>query len=224
MAVLPDASNCVQTTLVGTVQGSLWVNKIHFQGEAPLGGATGTGLEAFNTAISTAWGTHVAPICNPLTLLTDVNSVDLTSRTAPTFYSHLVTPIAGTNTGTPLPTSAAICFSWHINRRYRGGHGRIYIPAGNQDDITNGRTLAAAFQTQANSAASGFFGALDGLSLGGVLVRLIVLSYFESQPDPDNPGENHSVLRSSPVPYPVTSARVRTRLDTQRRRLGTETV
>jgi len=224
MAILPDAPNCLQVNLLGTYQGALWTNVIHFQGEAPFGSVGSTGLSAFCTAVATAWGTNIAPICNPLVLLTDVNAIELTSRTSPTFYNHLTTPTPGTRTGSTLPTSAAVCISWHIDRRYRGGHGRIYVPAGNQNDVTNGRTLAGSFQTTANSAASAFYGALDNLSMGGVAVNLVVLSYFESVPDPANPGHNHSVLRSSPVPFRVTSARVRTRLDTQRRRLGKETV
>lgn len=224
MAILPDANNCIATTLIGTNQGATWMNKIHFQGEAPFGTATSTGLAAFNQAVATAWGTHVAPLCNPLVLLTDVNSVDLTNRTSPVSAYHLPTATAGTRTGTPLPTSAAVCISWSISRRYRGGHGRIYVPAGNVADVVNGRTLAGAFQTTANAAAAALFGALTGLSCGGVAVRLIVLSYFEAAPNPTPPPANITVLRSSGQPFEVTAARVRTRLDTQRRRLGKETV
>lgn len=224
MAILPDANNCVATTLVGTVQGATWNNKIHFQGEAPLGTITTAMLDTFNTAIATAWGTNVAPLCNPLVLLTDVNSVVLTNRTSPVLYSHLPAAIPGTRTGTPLPTSAAVCISWAINRRYRGGHGRIYVPAGNVGDIVNGRTLGGTFQTAANAAAAAFYAALTGLSLGGVPSRLVVLSYYEAAPNPSPPPANHSVLRTAGLPFEVTGARVRTRLDTQRRRLGKETV
>ncbi len=225
MAILPDAANCVKVSLLGTNNGALWVNTMHFQGEAPFGAVvTNAALSTFCDSIATAWGTSIAPLCNPLVLLTDVNAIDLTTRTSNTFYSHLTTPTPGTRTGTALPTSAAVCISWHVNRRYRGGHGRIYTPAGNIADITSGRTLAGAFQTTANSSASAFYTTLNGLSLGGVAVNLIVLSYYESAPDPSRPGHNMSVLRATPVPFPVSSAKVRTRLDTQRRRLGKELV
>lgn len=223
-APLPDAANCISVTLVGLNQGATWMNKINFVGEAPLGSVASTGLSAFTTAIATAWGTNIAPLCNPLVTLTDVNAIELTTRSSPTFYNHLTTPTPGTRTGTPLPTSAAMAISWHIDRRYRGGHGRIYVPAANVADVTNGRTFAGAFQTTANGAATAFYGALDGLSMGGVAMNLIVLSYYESVPDPNNPGHNMTVRRSSPLPQHVTSARVRTRLDSQRRRLGKETV
>lgn len=222
MAILPDAQDAVAVTLVGTYNGHLWNNKIHFHSEVPLGTVTSTHLSTFNDSIAAAWGTNIAPLCNPLVLLTDVNSMLLTSRTSPTFYSHLVTPTPGTRTGTPNPANTAVCISWHINRRYRGGHGRIYVPAGNIADVTTGATLAGAFQTAANSAAAAFYTQLEGLSLNAVAMNLVVLSYYERAPDPANPGEFISVLRTVPQAFPVVSAKVRTRFDTQRRRLGKE--
>lgn len=231
MAILPDAADCVATTLVGTYQGALFNNTLHFHAEAPLGtGITSTHLDTFNTSISSAWSTNLAALMNPLAILTDVNSILLTTRTSPTAYSHLATPVPGTRTGTPPPTSAAVCVSWHINRRYRGGHGRIYLPAANTTDITNGRTLAGAFVISANTAVAAFQAALENLSLNSVPMNFVVLSYYESTPDTSRPKPvppggyyNHSTLRSTPVPFIITSAKVRTRLDTQRRRLGKET-
>lgn len=224
MALLPDALDCVAVTMQGTYQGALWQNKIHFHGESALGTITPAQLSTFGDAIAAAWTSNIAPLCNPLVLLTDVNSIVLTDRTSPQFYGHDPTPPGGTRAGTPLPTSLAVCISWGINRRYRGGHGRIYVPAGNVADMVNGRTLADPFLIAANSAAGAFRTALEGLSLGGTAMNLVVLSYYESVPDPANPGHNMTVLRSQGQPFPVVSARVRTRFDSQRRRLGKETV
>jgi len=224
MAILPNAANCLLVTLVGQNQGAVWNNTMHFRGETALGTLTSAHLSTFCDAVAAAWTTNIAPLCNPLVTLTDVNAIELTTRTSPTFYSHLTTASPGTRTGTPLLTSASVCISWHINRRYRGGHGRIYVPAGNVADVTNGRTLASAFQISANSAAAAFHGQLQGLAINAIPVQLIVLSYYESVPDPANPPYNMSVLRATPQPFEIVSAKVRTRMDTQRRRLGKELV
>lgn len=224
MPILPNAQDCIKVDLLGTIQGSVWSNTIHFQGETGLGSPTSGHLSTFCDSVAAAWTTNIAPLCNPLTLLTDVNATILTSRTSPQFRSHLASAAPGTNTGASLPNSLAVCISWSINRRYRGGHGRIYVPAGNTDDITNGRTLAATFQTQCNTAAPAFLGQLQGTTLNSVPLQVIVLSYYESVADPDNPPHNMTILRQVPQPFPVTSARVRTRFDSQRRRLGKEIV
>lgn len=227
MPILPVAPNCVQVDLIGANQGHTWQNRLHFQGEADIAGADSSDLSTFCDSIAAAWTTNVAPLCNPLVSLTDVNAIILTDRESPTFYAHDSTPPVGSNTGTPLPASAAVCFSWHINRRYRGGHGRIYVPAGNVDDIVNGSELAGAFQIQCDSAVAAFHTQLQGLTLNSVAMQLIVLSYYHSIEDPAHPGETPprmiTVLRTSPLPQLVTSAKVRTRFDTQRRRLGKET-
>lgn len=224
MPILPNAQDCIKVDLLGTIQGVIWSNTIHFQGETGLGAPTTAHLSTFCDAVAAAWTTNIAPLCNPLTLLTDVNAAILTTRTSPVFRSHLTSNVPGTNTGTPLPNSLAVCISWSISRRYRGGHGRIYVPAGNTDDITVGRTIAGAFQTQCNNAASAFLGQLQGLTLNSIPLQVIVLSYFESVQNPDDPEHNITVMRQTPQPFAVTSARVRTRFDSQRRRLGKETV
>jgi len=224
MAILPDAANALQITLKGLNQGNVWQNRFHLQAAGSMG-ATSANLDTLCTAVATAWTTNIAPLCNPLVSLTEVDAIELTTRSSPAFYSTLVTPSAGTRTGTPLPLSAACVISWTVPNRYRGGHGRIYVPAGNVADVITGKqwnTAGGGFLATARTAATAFHNALQGLTIGAVGLDLVVMSYFFGSHKTDAIPHPPPVMRPSPIPYAVTGARVRTRLDTQRRRLGKE--
>ena len=225
MPPLPAATGCVKVQLVGTNQGALWMNNLHFQAE---GGGTlsqdPAAVNTFLTSISTAWSGNIAGLCNTGVVLSSLTYTDLSASDRIQFTATLPDPIEGTRAGTQLPTSIAMVMSLRVPNRYRGGHGRIYIPAGVQADITNGRQWTGTFNTAATNAVEAFRVAIDGLSVATAPVNLIVLSYFSgSHKTPDNP-HPAPVPRPSPLPMRVSSARVRTRVDTQRRRLGKETV
>lgn len=227
MPVLPDAPNCLAVRLIGTNQGTNWSNTIHFEsdGHGSLA-STPANLDTFAGAVASAWGTSIAPLCNNNVLLTVVTVADLTSRTSPFVTHNMVPPTAGSRGTTTLPTSVACVISWNGTRRFRGGHARIYIPAGVIADVTNGRlwnSAASQFLATANTNAQAFWTALNGLSLGTVAMNVVDLSYYMSVPDPSRPGHNMTVLRPQGVPFLTTGARVRTRIDTQRLRLGKET-
>jgi hypothetical protein len=225
MPPLNPAPACIKVQLVGTNQGALWMNNLHFQTEAQVGVPQGTTqIDTFLTGIATAWGAQIAPLCNTQVSLTALVYTDLSSTTGVQYTATLPTPIAGTRAGTTLPCSVAMVISLRVANRYRGGHGRIYVPAAVQADITSGRTWSGTFNTLATNNAATFRTTLEGMSVGTVQVNLIVLSYFSgSHKTPTDP-HPLPVPRATPLAMRVTSARVRTRVDTQRRRLGKETV
>jgi hypothetical protein len=225
MPPLNPAPACIKVQLVGTNQGALWMCGIHFQTEAQVGVPQDTSqIDTFLTGIATAWGAQIAPLCQNLAILQALVYTDLSSTTGVQYTATLPTPIAGTRAGTVLPVSVAMCLSWRVANRYRGGHGRIYVPAGVAGDVVNGRTWTGTFNTLASNNAATFRTTLEGMSVGTVQVNLIVLSYWSgSHKTPENPHPD-PVPRATPLAMRVTGARVRTRVDTQRRRLGKETV
>lgn len=225
MPPLAAAAGCIKVQLIGTNQGGLWMNNLHFQTEAGAAVPQDTGqIATFLNAIATSWGANIGPLCNDEVELTALTYTDLTASDRVQFTSTLVTPEAGSRAGDPLPASIAMVMSLRVSNRFRGGHGRIYIPAGVQGDVVAGRQWSGAFNTAANTAVSAFRTTLEALTMGVVLVRLVVLSYFSGSHK--TPDDRHPlpVARPTPLPMLVTSARVRTRVDTQRRRLGKETV
>jgi len=226
MAILPDAANTIRVSLQGTNQGTNWQNTVHLRATGSLG-STSANLATLCDSVATAWGANIATLCNTQVFLTGVTATDLTTRSSPSFAATLTPTIPGTRGAPNLPTQVACVISWTVPDRYRGGHGRIYIPAGLQADIISGRlwnTAATEFLADARAAATGFYSALTGLSLGAVGLDLVVLSYFfGSHRTPGQPPPL-PVMRPTPVAYIVSGARVRTRVDTQRRRLGKETL
>jgi hypothetical protein len=201
------------------------MNNIHFQTEALVGVPQDTiQIDTFLTGIGTAWGAQIAPLCQAGVTLTALTYTDLSSTVGVQYTATLPTPIPGTRTGTAMPTSVAMALSWRVPNRYRGGHGRIYVPAGVTADVASGRTWSGAFNTLASNNAATFRTTLEGMSVGTVQMNLIVLSYFfGSHKTPEDP-HPAPVPRGTPLAMRVLSARVRTRVDTQRRRLGKETV
>lgn len=225
MPPLAPAPACAKVTLIGTNQGALWMNNLHFQTEASVGVPQDTTqIDTFLTAIGSAWTAQIAPLCQAGVLFTAAVFTDLSSTLGVQYTATFPTPLPGTRAGTAMPTSVAMALSWRVANRYRGGHGRIYVPAGVTADVTSGRTWSGTFNTLASANAALFRTTLEGLSVGTVQMNLIVLSYFSgSHRTPTDP-HPVPVPRGTPLAMRVIGARVRTRVDTQRRRLGKETV
>lgn len=217
MVVLPDKPGVVSSTLIGLNQGTPWNNKIHvsYTGGAP----TSSDLFALNTGLQAAWVANFAPLCQAAVTLNSIISLDLTNRTSATATSTFTTPSAGTRAGTAMPSQVACVISWHVNFRYRGGHCRTYLPAGVLADVTSGHLWTSAFILAANNAATGFLGDVADITSTSHDFALIMLSYYFKPP-----GGTAGTLRTVPEAFPVESGHVRSRVDTQRRRLGKETV
>jgi len=114
--------------------------------------------------------------------------------------------------GQALPASAAICISWRVAQRYRGGHPRTYLPGmstASMQDVTKWvatyadavRVSADQFHLDINTHTAGTFGPFH---LG--TVSFVLRNEWRSPP----------VFRD----FTPASALVDTRIDTQRRRLG----
>lgn len=99
-----------------------WRFFVSYSGSVP----TATELDTFCTSISSAWNTNLKSFAFSDVTLTSVEAIDLSSGTG---ASGLWTgAIAGTNTGEPLPANAAFIVKFLIDRRYRGGHPKVYLP------------------------------------------------------------------------------------------------
>lgn len=212
---LPDAAQIIQYVMSGTKNGYLFANVgyLQYAGTAPAV----SDLNAIGTAIGNAWGTNYGPLCGASVTMNSVSLVDLTSRGA---AISSVTGLAkvGSRAGTDVPNNVAAVISWKINRRYRGGHPRTYLPAGMQADITTGRLWTTAFQTAVTAAAGAFRTALNGTTYSGATMKMVSMGFFTHDPTTHRP-----VYIIPPVPYTIQSGLAHGRVDTQRRRLGKET-
>jgi hypothetical protein len=208
MPPLPDAPNVVRLKIVGSNNGTGWLNGFYlrYAGAAP----SNANLDALCSTALGAYATNFLPLCNNNVALSGATAQDLTNAASSTGSATNTSP--GTRGAAALTSQAACVVSWKINVRYRGGHPRTYLPAGITTDLTAGHLWTGTFVTAAVTAALAFRTALNGITVGGATWSMIALSYHRN-----------NVALNPPVPYTIQTAQVHGRVDTQRSRLGAET-
>lgn len=119
---------------------------------------------------------------------------------------------SGTDASALLPASACTLVSWEIARRYRGGHPRTYFPIGTVGSLASdsSKLFDPTYLEAVSAACETFRGVCSYMDGGtGFTWNLASVSYT-------------SGLTPRPIPIHdnVTSAVVRERVCSQRRRLG----
>jgi hypothetical protein len=209
MPALPSASACLKVRFGGIYGTAKWNCIIHTQyvGVVP----TAADLATYAQAVGTLWSTQLSALHSNAVTLSTVDVIDLSSPTSAETTQSMVHP--GTRGVADLPASLSLVSSWHANIRYRGGHPRNYWPAGISTDMANTINWTSTAITEFQAAFQAFLNGLNAIAVAGGSSHMILLSYFS----------NHA-LRPTPLPIPITAGVVHSRVDTQRRRLGKETI
>lgn len=119
---------------------------------------------------------------------------------------------SGAVTGTITPASAAICISWRVQQRYRGGHPRTYLTGQTSENMFSSQRWTTGWAQSYQSEANAFHAAVNAHAGGGLGdVHLGTVSFVLD-----------GAWRSPPVfrDFTPTAASVDVRIDSQRRRLG----
>jgi hypothetical protein len=192
----------------GTNQGQKWVNIFHSKYSVqPQDAAT---VNSICQAVHTAYLNAFTTLWSSSTILNTVDGQDLASRTAATGTFSLAHP--GVQTTVPMALQVALCLSWSISDRYRGGHPRTYLPGIDGTFVTGGRLLTTAGHTAYLNAAAGFLTNMNAMTAGGSSWKMCCVRYFSQ----------HQLL-ANPLVREISGQSVHGRIDTQRRRLGKET-
>lgn len=93
--------------------------------------------------IVTAMTTFVGALSNTLSL-TLSELTDLSSASAPQVQN--ATGATGGESGAENPAGTAMVLKYHISRRYRGGHPRVYIPGTMQSWLTSANVWSSSSQ------------------------------------------------------------------------------
>jgi len=217
---LPAAPKVIRVALSGTVSGgAVWLTRhfIQYTGTAP----TNAQLHTFDASVITAYTAQIVGLADADTVLTQVESIDLSSSTSAVDIT--AASVAGTRAGAVLAASTCTVVSYEIGRRYRGGHPRGYWKLGTQSDLTNPRTWSAAFTNACNTDIAAYFTALEaaGWTGAGTLTQVNV-SYFSGFHVVTNPitlrARNVPLVRVAPTIDTVTSVLTRSSIGNQRRR------
>jgi hypothetical protein len=144
VATYIPALKCVKTVLSYTYGGALSVSNRFFMTYSGAAPAVGD-LEAVAAAVGAQWSGTSAGFYSSAVELTIIECTDLTSETS---LSESATVLAtGTRDGTVLSANDAVVVSMPTGRRYRGGHSRVYLPAGVAADQSNDISWADGFAT-----------------------------------------------------------------------------
>jgi hypothetical protein len=191
---------------------------MRYTGSAP----SAADLDAFATAVKTAWDDTIKGDVNSALALIRVECTDLSSATSAVGLWTGV--VAGTATGVPVPVDSAVVVSYTIARRYRGGHPRGYWSAGEGIDLDNPQRWTPDFVASFQGSITTFFNevAAAGWSGAGTLDHVNV-SYFTGFTVVTSPttgrARNVPNPRATPIIDPVVALVTRLRIGTQRRRL-----
>lgn len=220
MPALPAAPETIRVALVGKLdEDSDVVSRFYcryFTGTPPAS------LNTAAAAIATRWNTDLAAMFSLAYTLTEVDLEDLTSSTAP--VGAAVTSHAGTRGGVGLSASACALLRFHIGRRYRGGHPRMYLAAGGSGDLFDRQTWTTAFLTALTTAWTTFIGhVLTDLNTayGASDFQHVNLSYYQGFTNVTYPSGRtypRPTVRGAPVIDDVLSYTANPKVASQRRR------
>jgi hypothetical protein len=219
MPALPSPGKVVRCDLFQTVGANTRVrNRIFFSYTGA--GPTTADLTTLAGTISTAWNTNIAPQQNTGCTLTQIQLTDLNSASGAQVTSTVSR--VGTLAGTALSAGVAMIVKFKINRRYRGGHPRFYLPGRVVADLASSTSWAAGSVSSLATAFAAFITACVAsppTNLG--TMAHINVSYFTGFTNKTFPsGRTRAVpnTRVTPVNDTVTSYSVNGLVGSQRRR------
>lgn len=209
MPRLPDVPQVLRVGFSGTINTSPFMVGVHLQ----YTGASldTTGLNAMCSTWAGLWDTAFKNMYPNGTALRTVEAWDLTSPAGA--YGSANTNFAGTLVGGGLANSAALCISWKVNYRWRGGHPRSYLPPPTSAETSGGNKWSVAFQSTAQTQARLFRTSMNASASGGTTFKMVCVKYYEDKQ-----------LLVTPKVLLIADALVHDRIDTQRRRLGKEII
>jgi len=221
MAPLPPVSKVVKLVITYTVgSDTSVVNILHFRyaGTAP----SQTELAAWLAGVAAEYAAHCAQCAPASVIATTYTATDLSTPSSAQ-YVHSENH-AGTRVGTELPANVAVLVNYHINRRYRGGKPRSYLPFGVGSDVQTGQLWTTAFHDLVQTQWLQFLTnvANQAMGSGNANSTLVNVSYYWQEPPADGspikPG-TPSTVRPTPQVDDITDTRVSTAFGSQRDRV-----
>jgi hypothetical protein len=162
------------------------------------------------TAISSAWGTNVAPHTPPETRFQSVHVRDMTAPSNPVFIGTGAA-VPGTGADPAMPSDNAIVLSENITQRGKGLKGRMYIGGWDTSADLGGGVISPAASTACNALGTAIFNFLTAQTQTPCVPQVARAEYLGIT------GSHHNARAASFAP--VSSYTVNdTEWDTQRRR------
>lgn len=222
MAALPPAPSVLKIQLkwqVGQDVSCFNTYHVKFAGSGPSNADC-------NTLAGTVYqGVQAGQIisAHPTTVLQMTTVTDLTSPTAGTGVHQAAAP--GTAGGGQLPANCCVLVNYVVQRRYRGGKARSYVPMGTDSDLADPQTWTGTAKTNFLNRMNTFQNSLLGLTWGGGnATQLVMVSYvgdhkWSQANPPDGPWKSHPVYRETPLIDQIVATAINSSVGTMRRRV-----
>jgi len=209
MPPLPVVADVVKVEISGLYHDAKWLNiyYAHYTGGPPSAGDLVAYVSALESSVVVQYLAEMS-VDNEVTLL---KAIDLASYTGAT-GELVISGSFGSRAGDFMPAGVAMVGSQEINRRYRGGHPRKYLPWGTAGTMASGSTTQwdSAFLADCQTKFDDVNTSLVGGPYGSTNFDYACnVSY-----------RNGGAIRVTPVVDIVTAHIVRPRISSQRRRLG----
>lgn len=189
---------------------------IQYTGTPP----TNTDLSLFNIAAGGTWATHMSGDYGSNIELTQIESTDLSSPTS-SQSTDAVSHTGGLG-GAALPAATSFVLQQRISRRYRGGHPRLYLVAGDETKLQDVQTWKAAFVIGVpTDFAAWMLDLFTNVWSGGGALANVSVSYFQGFTNHTYPsGRVRAVpnVRATPLIDTVQSFEGAVHIGSQRRR------
>ncbi len=217
MPALPAVNKVVRVDLTFTLGADTNVkNRLFFQYGGSLSAAD---AQTWVNTIASAWNTNMQPpfstgLTHTLTMLTD-----LTSSISPQVTSSA--SAAGADAGATLPAGTCVVLKRTNQRRFRGGHPRLYLAGLTTNWEATSQTVAAAKTTALLAGWDAFVTAALGAPAAALPVTQVAVSYFAGFTNKTFPsGRIHpvSTVRGIPLVDPIIGRAVNPKFASQRRR------
>jgi hypothetical protein len=219
MPALPNVPNVVRILLKQTLNEDLDVlNRVYLS----FGSGTFSAADALALAstVFTAWGAHMAAVESTDLSLVEVLIEDLTSPSGATGAATGSTP--GTIVGSVLSAGAAFVIRKHVQRRYRGGHPRLYFGGMVSAGLHDAQTWDGTFATTFLGGFEAFMTAIiSGAPAGHGSWADVNVSYYEGFHNftfPSGRTRPIPTLRGTPLVDLVTGYNYNPKVGSQRRR------
>jgi len=178
-------------------------------------------MDTYAGAVATAYDSNLAPLASTQYHMIEALATDLSSPTAGEGTAVVDSP--GTRTGTTLPADICALERLHVNRRYRGGHPRIYWPFGVAADQQDAQTWKSDFTTECLSDLDDWHAAVLAISPGSASsIEFANVSYytgFTVHTGVTGRAKNVPTPRATPIVDAITAFSVPFGMASQRRRL-----
>lgn len=135
-------------------------------------GATLSDLNALAETIGNAWATDIMPYVSASVTCEDCFVSDWTDSDGLT-GAHLQAE-AGSLSGGKLPSQVCVLVNEETLTRFRGGHGRIYLPQPDTTKLTTDQTWDGTFVNEVTDAIVGVLDAINGASIGDDLLTAVL--------------------------------------------------